>query len=400
MPPMDENAHAPMQEGSGAATAPDALDQAFPPASHAERSPREARRAAKQQQRLEALERSQLHRAEKAARGPGAWRTWVLPVLKLVVVAAIAIALVKLAFFPDTTEAAAEDPMAGAMFEEPMAVVERGSIENAVEIDGTVVPVEAVPIRSTQTGTVSRVYYDDGLEVAEGDVLFTVRVESEPEPDEEGNIGEPSAAIWNMRAPAAGTLTGFDLLAGQMIELGGEAGTVQPPQHLVRAAVGAAEQYRLTSEPTSATVTIDSGPAPFECTDVRITQPVGEEIAAGAGATLTCAVPDDVRVFVGLSAKVELAAGSVDDVLVVPTTAVLGSADVGIVYRPTTGPDGAPGEPGEVRVELGISDGSVVEVRSGLAEGDQVLQFVPGAVDPCADPMSADPALCGGEMFP
>lgn len=78
---------------------------------------------------------------------------------------------------------------------------------------------------------------------------------------------------------------------------------------------------------------------------------------------------------------------------------MLGSADAGIAYRPTTGPDGLPGEPEEVRLELGLSDGTVVEVRSGLAEGDAVLQFVPGAADPCADPMAADPAVCG-EVFP
>ncbi|GEK81091.1 efflux RND transporter periplasmic adaptor subunit [Agrococcus baldri] len=373
----------------------DAVEQAFAAPQHADVSPREARRQAKRQQQLEALERKQLHRAERAARGPGAWRTWVLPMLKIAVAAVIAIALVKLAFFPSEEAAVAEDPMAGAMFDEPVVAVERGSIENAVSVDGTVVPVEAVPIRSTQTGTVSRVYYDDGLEVAEGDVLFSVRVESEPEPDAEGNLGEPSAAIWNMRAPAAGTLVGFDLLAGQMIDLGGEAGAVQPPRHLVRASVGAADQYRLTSLPESAKVTIDSGPAPFECTDVDIRQPTGEEAAGGASATLTCAVPADVRVFVGLSTKVELAAGSAADVLVLPTTAVLGSADAGIVYRPTLGSDGTPGEPEEVRIELGISDGTSVEVRSGLTEGDEVLQFVPGAVDPCADPATADPAVCG-----
>lgn len=373
----------------------EALDAAFAPPQHADVSPREARRLEKRQRQLEALERKQLHRAEKAARGPGAWRTWVLPMLKIGVAAIIAIALVKLAFFPSGEPAVAEDPMAGAMFDEPVVAVERGSIENAVEIDGTVVPVEAVPIRSTQTGMVSRVYYDDGLEVAEGDVLFTVRVESEPEVDAEGNIGEPSAALWNMRAPATGTLVGFDLLAGQMIDLGSEAGAVQPPRYLVRASVGAADQYRLTSLPESATVTIDSGPAPFACADVDIRQPTGEEAAAGASATLTCAVPEDVRVFVGLSTTVELAAGSATDVLVLPTTAVLGSADAGIVYRPTVASDGTPGEPEEVSIELGITDGTVVEVRSGLSEGDEVLQFVPGAVDPCADPATADPAVCG-----
>lgn len=370
------------------------LDDAFPPASHAD-STRDARRHTKRQRKLEALERKQLHRAEQAARGPGAWRTWVLPMLKLSVAAIIAIALIKLAFFPSVEEAAAEGPMAGAMFEEPTIAAERGSIENAVSLDGTVVPVEAIPIRSTQSGTISRVYFDDGLEVTEGDILFTVRVESQPEPDEEGVIGEPSVAIWNMRAPATGTLVGFDPLAGQSIDLAGELGAVQPARYLVSAAVGAAEQYRLTTQPESATVTIDSGPAPFECGEVAISQPTGEEATAGASATLTCAVPDDVRVFVGLSAKVELAAGSADDVLLLPTTAVLGSADAGIVYRPTTADDGTPGEPEEVRIELGLSDGTMVEVRSGLSEGDEVLQFVPGAADPCADPATADPMVCG-----
>ncbi|WP_083586932.1 hypothetical protein [Agrococcus sp. Marseille-P2731] len=350
---------------------------------------------AKRQQQLEALERKQLHKAERAARGPGAWRTWVLPVLKLAVAAAIAIALVKLAFFPAAEEAAAEDPMAGAMFAEPTAAVSRGSIENAVSLDGTVVPVEAVPIRSTQTGTVARVFAADGVVVEEGAVLYTVRVESQPEPDEEGNLSEPTFAIWNVRAPAAGTLTGFTLLQGQSVELAGETGAVQPPQHLVQASVGASDQYRLSTQPESAMVTIDSGPAPFECTDVAIRQPSGEEIGTGATATLQCTVPDGVRVFVGLSADVELAAGSAEDVLVLPTTAVLGSADVGIAYRPTIAADGTAGEPEEVRLELGLSDGTAVEVRSGLAEGDEVLQFVPGAADPCADPATADPVLCG-----
>ena len=96
-------------------------------------------------------------------------------------------------------------------------------------------------------------------------------------------------------------------------------------------------------------------------------------------------------VFVGLAAKIQLTAGAAADVLLLPTTAVLGSADTGIAFRPAA--DG--GDPEEVPIELGLTDGTMVEVRAGLAEGDQVLQFVPGAADPCADPMTADPMLCG-----
>jgi len=351
---------------------------------------RAARGAAKRQQRLERLERKQLHRAERAARGPGAWRTWVLPVLKLAVAAAIAIALMKLAFFPSAEPAIADEAFPGAVFEEPTAAVERGSIENAVSIQGTVVPVEAVPVRSTRAGTVARVDVADGQQVAAGDVLYTVRVETQPQPAADGTIGAPTVRIHSVTSPAAGTLTGFALLVDQSVDIATETGAVQPPQHLVRAPVGAAEQYRLTSQPETATVTIAGGPAPFECSGVAIAQPTGETASTGTGATLSCAVPDDVRVFVGLAATIELVAGSAADVLLLPTTAVLGSADSGLVYRPS-----ATGEPEEVRIELGLTDGARVEVRSGLAEGDQVLQFVPGAADPCADPMTADPMVCG-----
>lgn len=380
MPEQDHTAH----------LDPAQLDAPAAPPAHAERSPREARRAAKRQGALERLERKQLHRAERAARGPGAWRTWVLPVLKLAVGAAIAIALVKLAFFPTAEQAIADEAFPGAVFEEPLALVERGSIENAVSVDGTVVPVEAVPVRSTRAGTVARVDVADGQQVAAGDVLYTVRVESQPQPAADGTVGPPTSRVYNVTSPAAGTLTGFALLVDQSVDIATETGAVQPPQHLVRADVGAAEQYRLTSQPETATVTIEGGPAPFECGGVRIVQPTGEAAATGASATLSCTVPDDVRVFVGLAASIELVAGAADDVLLLPTTAVLGSADAGIVYRPD-----ASGEAEEVRIELGLTDGSRVEVRAGLAEGDEVLQFVPGAADPCADPATADPMVCG-----
>lgn len=311
--------------------------------------------------------------------------------LRLAVAAAIAIALVKLAFFPDQQVAQATDgEMPTASFEEPIARVERGSIESVVSVQGTVVPVEAVPVRSTRAGTVARLLVADGAVVTAGQPLFTVRVETAPAPAADGTIGAPSVRVHEVVSPAAGTLTGFALLQGQPVDIATEAGEVQPPAHLVRATHGAAEQYRLVSQPTVGTVTIDGGPAPFECTDVRIAQPTGEAVASSTGATITCSVPAEVRVFTGLAAKLELDAGSAADVLVLPTTAILGSSERGIAYR--YGPDG---EPVEVPLELGLSDGRVVEVRSGLAEGDEVLQFVPGAADPCADPSAADPMVCG-----
>jgi macrolide-specific efflux system membrane fusion protein len=75
-------------------------------------------------------------------------------------------------------------------------------------------------------------------------------------------------------------------------------------------------------------------------------------------------------------------------VLTVPTTAVEGGSGTGVVYL--VGADGAT-EPREVT--LGLSDGISVEVTGGLAEGDMILQFVPGAP---ADPGMIDPGMGEG----
>ncbi|UZX01424.1 hypothetical protein F8G81_01425 [Arthrobacter sp. CDRTa11] len=133
--------------------------------------------------------------------------------------------------------------------------------------------------------------------------------------------------------------------------------------------------------------------------------------------TLSCAVPTNVEVFAGLGATMTVTAGEAVNVLTVPLTAVEGSVKEGIVWIAADGmapPAGVPGaggpagtavagdapaggtaagapvgglppggpvaEPEQRKVQLGLNDGSVVEVVSGLAEGEAVLEFIPGAL--------------------
>lgn len=78
--------------------------------------------------------------------------------------------------------------------------------------------------------------------------------------------------------------------------------------------------------------------------------------------------------FAGLGADVVLSAGVAEDVVTVPTTAVKGSIATGIVWV-----QDAAGEAEEREVKLGLNDGSFVEITEGLAEGDMILEFVPGS---------------------
>ncbi|HEY8588638.1 MAG TPA: hypothetical protein VIL55_03690, partial [Naasia sp.] len=91
---------------------------------------------------------------------------------------------------------------------------------------------------------------------------------------------------------------------------------------------------------------------------------------------------------------ITIPAGLAENVLVVPTTAVEGGAQTGVVY--VVAPEGEP-EPREVT--LGMNDGSMVEVTGGVEEGETILQFTPGAEAPvdggCVD-MGNGEVVCDG----
>lgn len=298
----------------------------------------------------------------------GIARTWVFPILRIVVFAAIAAALIKLAFFADPPRE--EGPaFPGAEIFEPQVPVSLGTIRNDVILDGTVNADAAVAVPATLAGEVAEVYVKEGQHVEAGQELALLK-----------GFYDNGMTRWSkVTAPRAGTLSSFTALVGQQVSVGDPVGRIAPPSFNVTATIPPTEQYRLTTQPTEATVTIVGGPAPFTCTGLTISTPLpgadgqdGEPSAAGA--TVKCAVPGDVRVFAGLTAQLTLAGGMAENVLVVPTTAVEGGSGTGIVH--VVGPDGAT-EPRDVT--LGLSDGISVEVTGGLEEGELILQFVPGA---------------------
>ena len=56
-----------------------------------------------------------------------------------------------------------------------------------------------------------------------------------------------------------------------------------------------------------------------------------------------------------------------------PTSAVEGRYQSGSVYLPTDDPT----KPEKRAVTLGITDGKMVEVKEGLTEGEEILEFTP-----------------------
>ncbi|WP_025158345.1 efflux RND transporter periplasmic adaptor subunit [Leifsonia aquatica] len=347
----------------------------------------------------------------------GVVRRWVFPVLRIVVMAAIAVALVKLAFFPSGEATAADPAVPTGELSDPVTAVATGTIVNDVRVTGSVVADDAVPARVTVAGTVNEVQKSVGEHVEPGDVLFDVKVETPRDPlvstgpDGSQTVTErkPLVTYTAVTAPIAGTLSELPVLSGQTVAIGDKAGAVAPPTFSVTGSLPPEQQYRLVDRPDSASVAVKGGPAPFTCTGLSISTPPATASDAPAGgaapganggsgggstatATVRCAVPGDVRVFAGLSADITISAGKAEGVLTVPTTAVKGSAEKGIVFVP----DEAGGDPKQVEVTLGLTDGTSVQITGGLAEGDSILEFVPGA--PASGGDGCVPTPDGGMM--
>ncbi|WNV73941.1 efflux RND transporter periplasmic adaptor subunit [Geodermatophilus sp. DSM 44513] len=341
----------------------------------------------------------------------GTVRTVVLPVLRLLVWAVIAAALVVLAFRGGGGETASVSGAAPPVdLSSPVVPVARGTVANTVTVQGTVVADAAVPVRATKAGTVRRVLAEPGDVVAEGDAVLEVRWEEERAPvtgtDAEGNPTstprEPLVRTATVPAPAAGTVGAVDVLVDQLVAVGDRVATVSPGTLSVTATLTQDDQFRLLAPPSTAEVEVKGGPAPFPCTGLTLGAPVAapdpaddpaaavaDPAAPGtgqAGTTARCRVPAGTTVFAGMAATVVVDAGLAEDVLVVPVTAVQGSVQQGNVW--VVGPDGAQQERAVV---LGLTDGEQVEVREGLAEGDEVLLFVPVPDDTVEQPGMAGP---------
>jgi biotin carboxyl carrier protein len=248
----------------------------------------------------------------------------------------------------------------------------------------------------------------------------------------------PLYTYTDVLAPVSGTLETLTVLLKQQVGVGEATGTVNPGTFTVSGSVNAAQQYRLLAKPGSAQVSVVGGPAPFTCPTVVLKNNAAGDTPANAGGglasagggsvgrsvpyaqagpggggapeqdttptgTLSCAIPSGVEVFAGLGATMTVTAGESANVVTVPLTAVQGSVKDGIVWLapagsgPAAGGEGGPAGPGaegaaagppqgapvappeQRKVQLGLNDGNVVEVVSGLAEGESVLEFVPGA---------------------
>ncbi|MET4061093.1 pyruvate/2-oxoglutarate dehydrogenase complex dihydrolipoamide acyltransferase (E2) component [Arthrobacter sp. UYP6] len=377
-------------------------------------------------------------------------RRYVFPTLWLVIFAVMAAALFKLAFLDGLqAEASAGYEQPSARISTPLVPAALGTVTNLVSVAGSVVSDPAVTVKSTSEGSVDFIYVEAGDTVIEGTPLFQVKTLLEPEPqaapavpadDDESAVppvaAPPAYAYSDVVATSDGTVAELSVLLKQQLSVGADVASLDPGTFSVAGTLTSDQQFRIFSRANTATVTVNGGPAPFPCSNVTMgktpaaqagitTQaqavgPGGPAAEAPAAGSVSCAVPRETAVFAGLGATIDISAGQAENVITVPTTAVQGSVQTGVVWVMPAGEDGSEGAgaegmagaagpeaaPGagaqaegaavERDVALGLNDGQTVEITSGLAEGEMVLQFVPGAPAAMDEGQSGMPGVMGG----
>ncbi|MDO5746215.1 MAG: hypothetical protein Q4P66_00940 [Actinomycetaceae bacterium] len=323
----------------------------------------------------------------------------------------ITVALLKIAFVPGSPAADEDGLQPSASFDTQSITVTRGDISNELNVKAVITNDAAIALKSTADGKITKVYAANGAEVQKNQDIFQITYEDEQatqqkqdalqaeyerlvraNPDaivEEPGTVKPVVRTAMVTAPVDGKLS-VDAVENQSVTTGMTVASVLPKTFIAKATLTPQQMYRLQDLPTEARISIKDGPPDFTCTNVSsqaaaaAAKPAqSDESNSDSGASNTvdsqlqimCVVPGDIKVFSGLNASMTLTGGSVENALIVPVTAVKGQLDTGEVWVLKT-----PGDTNSAvkqSVEVGLSDGTHIEIKKGLKEDDEVLEFVP-----------------------
>ncbi|MEU4216136.1 efflux RND transporter periplasmic adaptor subunit [Actinoplanes sp. NPDC026623] len=222
------------------------------------------------------------------------------------------------------------------------------------------------------------------------------------------------ATIWRKGKPYSVEIPAGAAMAGRLMEDRADVTAGMPVVSArqigygIVADIDSAMAYRISGAAKSVEGQIKNGPGPFKCKPLgtiaalpagtvpappppsptpdatgNAPQPEPEAPAGGEGSEptglqLVCTAPSGVKLINGAAVTLNLITGRADNVLVLPVEAIAGTQGKGKVD--VVGPDRVRKT---VDVVLGLTDGKVVEIKSGLKGTETVA--VPGPNLPTAD---------------
>ncbi len=180
----------------------------------------------------------------------------------------------------------------------------------------------------------------------------------------------------NVRAPLASRSLQLLVQPGERVRAGVPIAVLRYNGFAASGNVPVEQGYRLRTGGIRANVQFKAGPANAECIPVTPRhRPDGSTLDTNSGQqylNTLCLFPADAGLVEGLPGTLGILTAQAENVLGLPLTAVSGSTGRATVVKVE-----ADGSLVETEVELGISDGNRVEVKSGLEAGDTVLRYGP-----------------------
>lgn len=250
------------------------------------------------------------------------------------------------------------------------------TIKSTIVLDGTVVRDGAVTVTAPVAGQVQGDSPALGSPVKLGDRILAVRMAAL---GASAPPGDPSPAatftgpLVVARSPVEGLVTNIVVRPGQTVLKDEPLAMVSPMSFRIEAVVIPELLFRFYGPPLEVRAQFDRGPAPFECPFISI----GARIEQGSDpqaspVVVSCQAPDDVMLFAGVKARVAVTTAVAANVIAIPLAALDGTVDRGVVtvVKPNA-------ERERREVELGVNDGVLVEVRSGLLIGEKILKLAP-----------------------
>ncbi|MFC3896148.1 efflux RND transporter periplasmic adaptor subunit [Lentzea rhizosphaerae] len=230
------------------------------------------------------------------------------------------------------------------------------------------------------------------------------------------------ATVWKdgapnyVEAPAGSTFSGRLVDDKATVTAGMPLATAKHVGYAIVGDIDGQQAYKISGALTDVTVQIKNGPGPFPCTVLgtiaalpqgtipekppvtpdnkdqkdpkdQPQQPKDQPQtpSSATGLRIVCTAPADVQMINGASASIEVTTGKSAQALVVPVEAVAGQQGKGKVD--VMQPDGSRRT---TEVTLGLTDGKVIEIKSGLT-GDEELA-VPGPNLPEGQQQGGEPS--------
>ncbi|MGY5054069.1 hypothetical protein ACWDFR_08340 [Streptomyces sp. 900105755] len=231
--------------------------------------------------------------------------------------------------------------------------VTRGNISNVLSMDAELITRPHYEVPAPLEGAFSSDVHK-GQMVDAGDTLGVIR-----------GSGKEAKIV----APAPARVGEIFVSSGEAVPEGIAVIELQDRGFALQSAVAPSDRYRLTALGPDNTVraSIDNGPGPFVCPPLG-----GPQRDADGNLSVLCAVPKNIKVFAGLKGLMAVSLEKRKNALTLPISAVAGSAQAGQVNLVENSSRTVLRD-----VQLGITDGVRIEIRSGLSEGQRVTSRAP-----------------------